>query len=158
MRRSPPRLLPEAVTEGEQAEHARLRCALHQPERAAFGFPTLGGIQQLARLQAEFVQHAPIAQRQLPTVQRPGDAAAAQGLALLHIRHRDAIGFAALQHGTCQRVFTATLQSAGQAQQARLVTFQRMQVDDLRLAGGQRAGLVEGHRIHRMGDFVASAS
>ncbi len=144
----------EAVTESKQAEDARLGRLFHQPgQGAALGFPALGGFQQLARLQAVLFEHAPVAQRQLLTIQRSGDAAAAQGLALLHIRHGDTVGFAALQHGARQWVFAATLQGAGQAQYPRFVAVHGMQVDDLRLAGGERAGLVEGHRRDRMGDF-----
>ncbi len=144
----------EAVTEREQAEEARLGGMFHQPgQGAALGFPALGCFQQLARLQAVLFEHAPVAQRQLLTIQRSGDTAAAQGLALLHIGNRDAIGFAALQHGARQRMFAAPLQGAGQTQDLRFVTVHSMQVDDLRLAGGERAGLVEGHGRDRMGDF-----
>ncbi|MNJ73183.1 hypothetical protein D3C77_699440 [compost metagenome] len=73
----------EAVTEGEQAEHARLRRGFHQPgERPALRFPGLRGGSQLARWQTVVIENPPVAQRQLALVEAAGDAAAGQRLAL----------------------------------------------------------------------------
>ena len=60
---------------------------------------------------------------------------------------------AAVQYRLRQRMFAAALQRTGLLQQRGLVAINGVQVNDARLAGRERSGLVEGDRCHGMGDL-----
>ncbi|MNH28960.1 hypothetical protein D3C79_891640 [compost metagenome] len=69
----------EAVAEGEQAQHTRLRAALYQPgQRTPFGLPGMGLGGQAAGLQRALVKQAAIAQGQITAFHPPGDTTPGQ--------------------------------------------------------------------------------
>ncbi len=142
----------ERVPKRKHADHFRLRSLLDQPgQRAPVGFPDACGFGQLAHWQAAFVQQAPIAQRQFAALNRAGDPAATQGVAVFDRVEFQLPFIADIQHGLGQRMFAAALQCARQLQQVLFIAQHRTHVGDARRARGQRAGLVEHHGIHVMG-------
>ncbi|MCY1396216.1 hypothetical protein D9M71_111790 [compost metagenome] len=148
------RTVLQGIAESEQAQHAAFRFQFQQPgEGAPFGFPGLGGIGQVAGREMLLVQQATVAEGKQAAVHPPLDAASGQGLAGVYRGGFEVAFGAGVQHRPGQRVLAAALQGAGQLQQLAFVAIARHQVGDARAAGGEGAGLVEGHRLHRVGDF-----
>ncbi|MDT4803435.1 hypothetical protein FQZ97_361860 [compost metagenome] len=144
----------QGIAEGEEAEHAALRFQLQQPgQGAAFRLPRLGALGQVAGRQALLVQQAAVAQGQQAPVHPALDAAPGQGLAGVHGGGLQVAFGAGVEHGLGQRMFAAALQGTGQLQQFGLIAIDGCQVGDARAAGGQGAGLVEGHGLHGVGHF-----
>ena len=121
-----------AVAAEEQRGLARLR-------------QRVGSAPQLRRDLRLAADEGQVAAREGRAVQRGGQSAAGQGAEVLHLGKLHAQRLDVAQHGPSQGMFTPALQRSGHAQQRLRGNALRAQhVRDLRFAGGDGAGLVQG--------------